>query len=133
MIDSTLNANVNFKKSSLLKSFCEIELHWRVFRLIDISKETSHVFFSMLQIIASIDLFIKIFLYMFHTKSYFSKRVTNIKITLINDIYTMFSKNILRFLSLMWFVINMISYFSIIIESLKISINSWANVISFTN
>ncbi len=94
-------------------------------------KKNKLCFFSISQIIASIDLFIKIFLYMFHTKFYFLKRVTNIKITLINDTYAMFSKNILRFLSLMWFVTSMISYFSIIIELLKISINSWANVISF--
>jgi hypothetical protein len=82
-------------------------------------KKSKSCFFSMSQIIASIDLFIKVFLYMFHTKSCFLRRVTNIKITSINDIYAIFSKNIFRFLSLMWFVMNMISYFSIIIESLK--------------
>ncbi len=96
-------------------------------------KKNKSCFFSMSQIIASIDLFIKAFLYMFHTKFYIIKRVTNIKITSINDTYAIFSKNILRFLLLIWFIINMISYFLIIIESLKISINSWANVISFTN
>ncbi len=96
-------------------------------------KRDKSCFFSISQITASIDLFIEIFLCMFYTKSCFLKRVTNIKITSINDTYAMFSKNILRFLSLMWFVTSMISYFSIIIESLKISINSWANVISFTN
>jgi hypothetical protein len=90
-------------------------------------------FFSMSHIITSIDLIISAFLYMFHTKSCFLRRVTNIKITSINDTCAMFSKNILRFLSLMWFVTSMISYFSIIIESLKISISSWTNVISFTN
>jgi hypothetical protein len=58
-------------------------------------------FFSMSHIITSIDLIISAFLYMSHTKSCFLKRVTNIKITLINDTYAMFSKNIFRFLSLM--------------------------------
>jgi hypothetical protein len=96
-------------------------------------KRDKSCFFSMSQIIASIDLFIKAFLYMFHTKSCFLRRVTNIKITSVNDTYAMFSKNILRFLLLMWFVTSMISYLSIIIESLKISISSWASVISFTN
>jgi hypothetical protein len=96
-------------------------------------KKDKSCFFSISQITASIDLLINVFLYMFHTKSCFLRRVTNIKITSINDTYAMFSKYILRFLSLMWFVTNMISYFSIIIKSLKISINSWANVISFTN
>ncbi len=96
-------------------------------------KKNKSCFFSMSHIIASINLFIKIFLYMFYTKSCFLKRVTNIKKTSINDTYTMFSKNILRFLSLMWFITSMISYFSIIIESLKISINLWTNVILFTN
>ncbi len=96
-------------------------------------KRSKSCFFSMSQIIASIDLFIKAFLYMSHTKSCFLRRITNIKITSVNDTYAMFSKNILRFLSLMWSVTSMISYLSIIIESLKVSISSWANVISFTN
>jgi hypothetical protein len=96
-------------------------------------KKNKSCFFLMSKIISSIDLFIKAFLYMFRTKFYFLRRVTNIKITSINDTYAMFLKNILRFLSLMWFVTNMISYFSIIIKSLKISINSWTSVISFTN
>ncbi len=89
--------------------------------------------FSMSHIITSIDLIINTFLYMFYTKFCFLRRVTNIKITSINDTYAMFSKNILRFLLLMWFVTSMISYFLIIIESLKISINSWTNVIFITN
>ncbi len=42
-------------------------------------------FFSMLHIITSINLIINVFLYIFHTKSCFLRRVTNIKITSIND------------------------------------------------
>jgi hypothetical protein len=47
LIDNVLIANVNFKKSFSLKSFCEIELHWRIFRRIDISKEINRVFFNV--------------------------------------------------------------------------------------
>jgi hypothetical protein len=42
-------------------------------------------FFSMSHIITSIDLIINAFLYMSHTQSCFLRRVTNIKITSIND------------------------------------------------
>ncbi len=48
-------------------------------------KRDKSCFFSMSQITALIDLFIKTFLYMFYTKSCFLRRVTNIKITSIND------------------------------------------------
>ncbi len=48
-------------------------------------KRNKSCFFSMSQIIASIDFFISAFLYMSHTKSCFLRRVTNIKITSIND------------------------------------------------
>jgi hypothetical protein len=90
-------------------------------------KKNKSCFFSMSHIITLIDLIINAFLYMFYTKFCFLRRVTNIKITSINDTYAMFSKNILRFLSLMWFITSIISYLSIIIEQLKISINSWTN------
>ncbi len=49
-------------------------------------KKDKSCFFSISQIIASIDLFIRIFLYMSHTKFCFLKWVTNIKITSVNDI-----------------------------------------------
>ncbi len=48
-------------------------------------KRSKSCFFSISQITASIDLFIKIFLYMSHTKSCFLRRVTNIKIKSVND------------------------------------------------
>jgi hypothetical protein len=48
-------------------------------------KKNKSCYFSMSQIIMSIDLIINAFLYMSHTKSCFLKRVTNIKITSIND------------------------------------------------
>ncbi len=43
-------------------------------------KKNKLCFFSMSQIIALIDLFINVFLYMFHTKSCFLRRVMNINI-----------------------------------------------------
>jgi hypothetical protein len=49
-------------------------------------------FFSMSYIITSIDLIINAFLYMFRTKSCFLRRVTNSKITSINDTYAMFRR-----------------------------------------
>ncbi len=96
-------------------------------------KKNKSCFFSISQIITSINLIINVFLYMSHTKSCFLRRVTNIKITSINDTYTMLSKNILRFFSLMWSVTSMISYSSINIESFDVWIISCADVTSFTN
>jgi hypothetical protein len=49
-------------------------------------KKNNSCFFSMSQIITSIDLIISAFLYMSHTKSCFLRRVTNIKITSVNNI-----------------------------------------------
>jgi hypothetical protein len=69
LIDNVLNANVNFKKSSSLRCFCEIELHWRTFRLINISRKTSHVFSqyrrSLRQLIYSSVLFYTCFIQSF--------------------------------------------------------------------
>ncbi len=48
-------------------------------------KKDKSCFFSMSQIIASINLIINVFLYMFHTKFCFLRRIMNIKITLINN------------------------------------------------
>jgi hypothetical protein len=133
LIDNVLIANVNFKKSSSLKSSCETELHWRTFQRIDISTKTNRVFFSMSHIITLIDLIINAFLYMSHTKSCFLKQVTKIKITSINDTKMMLSKNILRFFSLMRLMTSIVSYSSINMKSFDVSIISCANVISLKN
>jgi hypothetical protein len=79
------NRKYQFQKIVFVKIFL---WNWTILTNFSTSryfKKSKSCLFSMSHVITSIDLIINVFLYMFHTKSCFLKRVTNIKITLIND------------------------------------------------